>query len=177
MHSHFQRFHRSTSSNANIWQMLPANAVRDLTHALNTSVARCRTIKSLELWTHYYLANQSRVAFTKQRITWPMLSQSSESLYALTTPFILIFICWLSNALLRESKPSTCLAAILHDAKIYVVILLACHMRRRPLRFWFCFVLFCLFFFVASLLNANISTLTYWRTVIIYCDCDLTLIL
>ncbi len=41
----------SSSDILNLWQMLPLNAVRDLTHALNTSVARCSPMKSLELWT------------------------------------------------------------------------------------------------------------------------------
>ena len=32
--SQFQRFHRATWSDTNLWNMLPASAVRDLTHAL-----------------------------------------------------------------------------------------------------------------------------------------------
>ena len=38
MPSEFQRFHRATSSDADLRQMLPVNAVCDLTHALNTSI-------------------------------------------------------------------------------------------------------------------------------------------
>ena len=48
MRSEFQRFHRATSSDDNLWQMLSANATRDLMNALNTSVARRRPMKSLE---------------------------------------------------------------------------------------------------------------------------------
>ncbi len=49
--SEFQRFDRATLCDTNLWQMLPKNAVCDLTHGLNTSIVQCRPMKLLKLWT------------------------------------------------------------------------------------------------------------------------------
>ena len=47
--SEFRPFHRATSSDANLSQMLHAGALHDLMQVKNTSIARCQSMKSLEL--------------------------------------------------------------------------------------------------------------------------------